>query len=230
MAYRLSSKGLDELKRMEGVRYAVYDDKTGKPINSYEEAGGTPTIGMGLAIQSAEDRERYRPYLGNRKAPQSVIDEANRQKVAQFEAKLNQMFGGVKLTQSMYDALFHFAWNIGTGSKHLKKAADALRQTDAEGKPKPDYAKAQQAIADGPKSGVGIGYMEALARRRAKEAALFMSEGLPKGGLSLDFDALLSSPYFYVGVIGFVGGVLAIGVNRRRSRVLVVRGVGRGRR
>jgi hypothetical protein len=230
MAYRLSSKGLDELKRMEGVRYAVYDDKTGKPINSYEEAGGTPTIGMGLAIQSAEDRERYRPYLGNRKAPQAVIDEANRQKVAQFEARLNQMFGGVKLTQSMFDALFHFAWNIGTGSKHLKKAADALRQTDAEGKPNPDYPKAQQAIADGPKSGVGIGYMPALAKRRASEAALFMSEGLPKGGLSIDFNAILESPYFYVGVIGFVGGVLAIGVKRRRSRVLVVRGVGRGRR
>jgi GH24 family phage-related lysozyme (muramidase) len=230
MAYRLSDKGLEELKRMEGVRYAVYDDKTGKPINSYEEAGGTPTIGMGLAIQSAEDRERYRPYLGNRKASQAVIDEANRQKVAQFEAKLNQMFGGVKLTPAMFDAIFHFAWNIGTGSRHLKNVASALTQKDAEGKPAPDYQKAQKAIADGPKSGVGIGYMEALAKRRAKEAALFLSEGMPKGGLSIDVDAILKSPYFYVGVLGFVGGVLAIGVKRRRSRVLVVRGVGRGRR
>ena len=125
MAYRLSDSGLSELKRVEGVRYAVYDDKTGKPINSYEEAGGTPTIGMGLAIQNAEDREKYRPYLGNRKAPADVIDAANKQKVAQFESRVNSLLGPVALTQSMFDAIFHFAWNVGTNSSYLKKVAAA---------------------------------------------------------------------------------------------------------
>ena len=222
MAYRLSDSGLSELKRVEGVRYAVYDDKTGKPINSYEEAGGTPTIGMGLAIQNAEDREKYRPYLGNRKAPADVIDAANKQKVAQFESRVNSLLGPVALTQSMFDAIFHFAWNVGTNSSYLKKVAAALQETDAKGKIKSNYTAAQKAIADGPKTGVGIGYMPQLAQRRANEAALFMSQGLPSG---FSIDRVLRSPFFYVGILGFVGGVLAVGVRRRRvsSGVLRIR-------
>ena len=191
MAYKLSESGLADLKKTEGVRYAVYDDKTGKPINSYEEAGGTPTIGMGLAIQSAEDREKYRPYLGGKKAPENVIDEANRKKVAQFEAALNKKIGSATLTPAMFDAIFQFAWNVGTGSQYVKRIAEALNKTDDKGKPKPDYNAAQKAIADGPKSGVGIGYMEALARRRAKEAELFLRDGIPKGL------AILKNPKFY---------------------------------
>lgn len=207
MAYKLSAAGLEDLKKVEGVRYAVYDDKTGKPINSYEEAGGTPTIGMGLAIQSAEDREKYRPYLGGKKAPESVIDEANRKKVAQFEAALNKRIGSAKLTPAMFDAIFHFAWNVGTGSSYVKRIAEALNKTDAKGKPAPDYPAAQKAIADGPKSGVGIGYMEALARRRAKEAEMFLRDGIPKGL------AILKNPKFYwtasaLGSVGLVYWIL----------------------
>lgn len=201
MAYKLSSAGLEELKKVEGVRYAVYDDKTGKPINSYEEAAGTPTIGMGLAIQDAAAREKYRPYLGGKKAPQNVMDEANRQKVAEFETALNKKLGNARLTQSMFDAIFHFAWNVGTNSKHVSKIVAAVTKTDEKGKPKPDYEAAQKAIADGPKSGVGIGYMEGLARRRAQEAALFLKEGIPKGL------AILTNPKFYwtVSALGSVG-------------------------
>jgi len=207
MAYKLSAAGLADLKKVEGVRYAVYDDKTGKPINSYEEAKGTPTIGMGLALQSAEDREKYRPYLGGKKAPPEVIDEANRKKVAQFEASLNKKLGNAKLTQSMFDAIFHFAWNVGTGSQYVKRIAEAVNLTDAKGKPAPDYKAAQKAIADGPKSGVGIGYMEGLARRRAKEAELFLRDGIPKGL------AILKNPKFYwtasaLGSVGLVYWIL----------------------
>jgi len=203
MAYKLSPAGLEDLKKMEGVRYAVYDDKTGKPINSYEQAGGTPTIGMGLAIQSAEDREKYRAYLGGNKAPPAVIDEANRKKVAQFEDILNKKLGTASLTPSMFDAIFHFAWNVGTGSKHVTKIVEALKKTDDKGKPKPDYEAAKTAIAEGPKSGVGIGYMEALARRRAKEAELFIRDGIPKGL------AILTNPKFYwtVSALGSIGVV-----------------------
>lgn len=203
MAYKLSPAGLEDLKKMEGVRYAVYDDKTGKPINSYEEAGGTPTIGMGLAIQDAAAREKYRPYLGGKKAPQNVMDEANRQKVAEFEAALNKKLGTARLTQSMFDAIFHFAWNVGTNSKHVAKIVAAVTKTDDKGKPKPDYEAAKTAIAEGPKSGVGIGYMEALAKRRAKEAELFLRDGIPKGL------AILTNPKFYwtVSALGSIGVV-----------------------
>jgi GH24 family phage-related lysozyme (muramidase) len=207
MAYKLSAAGLEDLKKVEGVRYAVYDDKTGKPINSYEEAKGTPTIGMGLAIQDAAAREKYRPYLGGKKAPPNVMDEANRQKVAQFESSLNKQIGNAILTESMFDAIFHFAWNVGTGSQYVKRIAEAVNLTDAKGKPKPDYQAAQKAIADGPKSGVGIGYMEALAKRRAKEAELFLRDGIPKGL------AILKSPKFYwtasaLGSVGLVYWIL----------------------
>lgn len=213
MAYKLSAKGLEELKKMEGVRYAVYDDKTGKPINSYEQAGGTPTIGMGLAILSAADREKYRPYLGGNKAPQAVIDEANRQKVAQFEAILNQKIGNVRLTPAMFDAIFHFSWNVGTGSRHVTKIVESLSEKDEKGKSKPDYEGAKTAIANGPTHGVGIGYIEALAKRRAKEAQLFLSEGVPKG------IAFVSDPKFFwtVSALGSAGLVYWI---LKRNRVI----------
>lgn len=213
MAYKLSPAGLEDLKKMEGVRYAVYDDKTSKPINSYEEAGGTPTIGMGLAIQSAEDREKYRPYLGGRKAPPEVIEEANRKKVAQFEDILNKKLGDAKLTQSMFDAIFHFSWNVGTGSRHVTKIVEALKKTDEKGKPKPDYEAAKTVIANGPTHGVGIGYIEALAKRRAKEAALFIQEGVPKG------IAFLTNPKFYwtVSALGSAGLVYWI---LKRNKVI----------
>lgn len=173
MANRISSDGYQELLRTEGNRLAIYDDKTGQPINAYEDSVGTPTIGLGLAIQNAADREKYRPYLGGRKADQGFIDSENKKKIASFEGQLNGMLGSSLVTQAMFDALFSLAWNTGPGSTSVKNTVAAILRKD--------YAAAQQAIANGPTRGVGIGYMPALAARRAKEAAAFMAQGLPGG-------------------------------------------------
>lgn len=174
MAYRLSSSGYADLLRTEGNRRAVYDDYTSGPINSYEEARGTPTIGLGLAIQSAADREKFRPYLGGVKAPQEFIDAENQRKIGYFERALNSMLGSAKVTEAMFDALFSLAWNAGEGSYAVKNAVAAILRRD--------YKGAQKAIAEGPTHGVGKGYMPELAARRQREAAAFMSQGLPGAG------------------------------------------------
>jgi GH24 family phage-related lysozyme (muramidase) len=185
MAHRLSSDGYQELIRMEANRLAVYDDFTGQPINSYEEAGGTPTIGIGLAIQSASDREKFRPYLGGRKATPEFMETENRRRLLEFENAVNGLLGSAKVTQAMFDALFFLAWNAGPGAKSLKDATSAILRGD--------YAAAQQAIANGPTYSKGR-YMPALAERRAKEAVLFMSQGLPGGaGTALVLTATLAA-------------------------------------
>ena len=210
MAYRLSSSGYAELLRAEGNRRAVYDDKTSQPINAYEEARGTPTIGLGLAIQSAEDREKYRPYLGGVQASQSFIDSENRKKIAYFESQLNQMLGAAKLTQAMFDALFSLAWNTGPGSYSVKNAVAAILRGD--------YAGAQQAIANGPTHGVGIGYIPALAARRAREAAAFLSQGLPGSGAS---PAVITATLAGVALLGTLAWVYR---EPLRARVAQLRG------
>lgn len=169
--YHLSPEGYAALAKEEGNIAFIYDDlRTGplRPLRSYDEARGTPTIGLGVAIQSAADRAKYAVYLTRQATPDELL-AINSAKLAEMEAHLNKRLDGILLTQPMFDALFSFQWNVGPYSKHLLKAIDALRVGD--------YAAAQQAIADGPKTSKGI-TLPALAARRMREAAIFAREGL----------------------------------------------------
>jgi GH24 family phage-related lysozyme (muramidase) len=169
--YHLSSEGYAELAKAEGNIPFIYDDlRTGalKPLRSYEGIRGTPTIGLGVAIQSAADREKYAVFLTRNATPEE-LRKINDAKLAEFEAHLNRRLDGIALTQPMFDALFSFQWNVGPYSKHIVQAVEALRAGD--------YAAAQQVIANGPKTSKGI-LLPALAARRLKEAALFAREGL----------------------------------------------------
>jgi GH24 family phage-related lysozyme (muramidase) len=170
-SYHLSKRGYDDLTKTEANIPFIYDDKHSgpvSPLNSYAEARGTPTIGVGVAIQTEAARQQFEQYLGTR-VPPDVLEQINRAKITEFEAKLNQKLTGVNLSQAMYDALFSLMWNAGPGNGALNRAIDAIRRGD--------YAAAQQEIANGPVTSKGE-LMEGLVRRRAAEARRFAEEGL----------------------------------------------------
>lgn len=179
--YHLSKQGYAELLRTEANLPFIYDDlRTGaaRPLNSYEEARGTPTMGIGVAIQGEAARQQYARYLG-KQIPAAELEEINRLKLAEFEANLNKKLVGAKLSQAMYDALFSLMWNTGPNSSWVKNATTAVKAGD--------YAAAQQTIANGPVTSKGQ-LVSGLVTRRAREAAMFAAEGLT-GFVSLTREA-----------------------------------------
>jgi GH24 family phage-related lysozyme (muramidase) len=167
MPYVLSDRGYEDLVQKERNYAFVYDDATGKSIPSYESAKGFPSIGLGLKIDTAEERQKFAPYLNGNKAPDSVIAEANAATIATFTAALNRKAGHLKMTQSMFDALFSLAWNTGYNSDVVARVIDYI---GAE-----DYESAAHAIATGPVKSKGK-TQPGLVARRAEEAALFLKD------------------------------------------------------
>ena len=169
---KISSTTFEHMKKMEAVRPTVYDDATGKDITSYAAATGNPTIALGRKIESHE-RPTFVAYLkGKAKlegaALKKVLDDTFRPR----EEKLTGLIK-VPVTQSMFDAVFSFAFNTGFGAKSFKAILTKLNSGD--------YAGAKKAIADGPKTSGGK-ILKGLEARRKYEAELFGSEGLsPKG-------------------------------------------------
>ena len=207
-ANRLSSQGYKDLLATEGNKLYVYDDKTAKPISSYEAAVGYPTIGLGLLIDSAEKRERFRPYLNGVMAPAAVIESANREFIAKFEKALNAQLDNVQLTQAMFDALFSLGWNTGTSSRWVKKVIGHAAAKD--------YVAAAAAVASGPVTSKGQ-VLAGLVRRRAAEAARFMEDGIPGGAATL-----LKNPttliYASLAVSGLIILGMVFGARRKRRK------------
>lgn len=171
--YRLSHSGYQEILKSEGNIPYVYDDqRTGplRPLTSYDEARGTPTIGIGVAINTPERRKQYEVFLTRRATPEE-LETINRVKLNEYMQDLNRRLGQVKLSQSMYDALFSMFWNSYSG---VFPVIDAIKRGD--------YEAAVEAIKNGPKkarqSDGSLVYNEGLNQRRLREAALFAKEGL----------------------------------------------------
>ena len=208
--FRLSKRGYDDLVRAEANVAFIYDDlRTGalRPLNTYEEARGTPTMGIGVAIQSEAARQQYAKYLG-KTIPAAELEEINRLKLAEFENSLNRKLAGAQISQAMFDALFSLAWNTGTNSNSVNTAVAAIHRGD--------YATAQKAIASGPVTSKGQ-LVQALVTRRAREAALFAEEGLDNfvSAAQRARDSVEKSPLPY-----FVGVVLVAGTTFAFTRKL----------
>ena len=106
-------------------------------------------------------------------------------------------------------------YNVGQGASKFKSAIAALAQKDVNGKWQPDYMAAVQAIATGPMTSKGV-QLPVLVKRRAEEAVMFMSGGLPSGVSA----GSLIRPLLFVGA-GIVGSVLLIlTLRRKRARQL----------
>ncbi len=106
---KISNNGINILKRFEGSvkigdKHVVYDDKTGKPVNSDEELPMGATIGYGHLIKSGED---FKNGITERQATEILRSDIS---TAERAVKDNIK---VSLSQNQYDALVSLAYNIG---------------------------------------------------------------------------------------------------------------------
>lgn len=147
--FRISDDGITLIKRFEGLRLDAYADVAGIPTIGYGHTG--PEVALGQTITEDE------------------ADELLRKDLDRFEDGVNSVVN-VPITQSMFDALVSLAFNIGTQA--LKKST-AIRRLKAR-----DYYGAAEAITWWNKARIDgvLEVVTGLARRRAAEAALFLSE------------------------------------------------------
>lgn len=169
---KISSTLFEHMKKMEAIRPTVYDDATGKDISAFDHAQGNPTIALGKKIEEHE-KPSFAAYLkGKAKLEGAALKKVLDDTFKPREVKLTGLIK-VPVTQSMFDAVFSFAFNTGFGAKSFKSILEKLNSGD--------YAGAKKAIADGPKTSGGK-VLKGLEARRKYEADLFAAEGLaPKG-------------------------------------------------
>lgn len=100
MEMKLSTEGIELIKKHEGVRQTVYAD----PI-------GLPTGGVGHLL-SAEERVKF--PIGTALTDEQV-DAWLREDVGEAEAAVRAAVK-VELTQHQFDALVSFTFNVGAGA------------------------------------------------------------------------------------------------------------------
>lgn len=170
----VSNKGLKYLLKSEGAIPYVYDDGDGtwpkRRISSFNTKG-YPTIGVGHLIYPNE-QARFKEFLaGGRDMTESEMMDL-------LEGDINKRIASeswkaqikVPITQSMYDALVHQAFNTGPNAGSIKKAIAAINEEK--------WLEAQAALAAGAVTSKGK-RLEGLVKRRAFEASFFMEDGEP---------------------------------------------------
>lgn len=142
----ISYEGLDLIKKYEGLRLEAYLCPANVWTIGYGHTGNDVEEGMEISEEEADDLlvrdlERFELVVNKVKAP---------------------------LTQSMYDALVSFTYNVGGGaflnSTMLRKIA--VR----------DYVGAANEFPKWNKGGGRV--LAGLVRRRAEEKALFLKDGV----------------------------------------------------
>ena len=106
---KISEKGITLLKQLEGYvkkddKHVIYDDKTGKPVNTNEPLPHGATIGYGHLIKYGED---FRDGISEAKATELL-----RTDIITAECAVRDNIT-VPLKQNQYDALVSLAYNIG---------------------------------------------------------------------------------------------------------------------
>ena len=147
--FRISIEGAALIKRFEGLRLEAYYDDVGVLTIGWGHTGSD--VYEGLVITNAE-------------AEALLLSDLKR-----FERGVNSAVN-VPMTQSMYDALVSFSFNVGVSA--LKKST-ALKRMN-----KQDYEGAAEALTWWNKGRVGgeLVVLRGLQIRRAAEAALFLRD------------------------------------------------------
>lgn len=145
----LTARGLEFIKKHEGLRLQVYRDQ-----------GGYPTIGYGHKLQPGETWQQIT------EAQATVLLQ---QDLATAERAVTELVS-VPLTSAMFDALVSLVFNWGRGNFGNSVLLQRVNQHD--------YAGAALRLAEHPVTTNGK-YSAGLAVRRAAESKLFLSEGLP---------------------------------------------------
>lgn len=107
---KISDRGINCLKQFEGYvksgdKHVIYDDKTGKIVNSNKTLPIGATIGYGHLIKSGEN-------FRNGISESMAIDLLRSDIVVAEQVVKNNIL--TPLSQNQYDALVVFAYNIGS--------------------------------------------------------------------------------------------------------------------
>ncbi len=146
---KMTEEGMALIKRFEGLRLQTYHDAAGVLTIGYGHTSmaGEPVVRTGLQISEAD------------------ADDILRRDVQQFASGVA---GAVKipLTDQQFSALVSFAYNVGLGAFRKSGVLAAVNTGDFDTVPRrlQVWAKAGGRVLPG------------LVRRRAAEAALFVSE------------------------------------------------------
>lgn len=145
---QISNKGIELIKRFEGLELKAYQD----PV-------GVWTIGYGWT----------QPVDGKKIGPGMVIDQVTADRllkcgVVQFEQGVNQLVK-VRITQGQFDALVSFAYNLGLRSLSTSTLLRKLNSGDKQGAAN-EFGKWVNA------GGVKLA---GLVKRRSAERELFLS-------------------------------------------------------
>lgn len=143
---KTSAQGIALIKRFEGFRQ-----------NAYQDVVGVWTIGYGFTkgVQAGDIMSR------------AQADERLAEELRDYEQAVMRATGG-DVTQSQFDALVSFAWNVGAKGMAGSSVIKAHKRKD--------YQAAARAFALWNKAGGKV--WPGLTRRRAAEAALYL-EDLP---------------------------------------------------
>ena len=107
---KMSDDGINMLKKLEGSvtkddKHVIYDDKTGKPVDTNKPLPSGATIGYGHLIKNGED---FRNGISEAKATELLRTDIA---IAVRAVRDNIT---VPLSQNQFDALTSLAYNIGT--------------------------------------------------------------------------------------------------------------------
>lgn len=157
---RTSKTGVELIKQFEGCELTAYLDRISDSLVWTIGYGDTQNVYPGQTITQEEADERLMRRLAN-----------------EFEPGVLRAIGGAPATQAQFDAMVSLAWNIGIGAF---KGSSVARWHKAG-----NYQKAADSFALWNQAGGAV--QRGLVRRRAEEAALYLS-GTPSDELT-DIDA-----------------------------------------
>lgn len=151
----ISDKGIQSLKEFEGWEPTAYKDIAGIWTIGWGHTG--PEVREGMTI----DEEQGTTIL--------------RADLARFEGGVRAVVK-VHITQSMFDALVCFAYNVGPAALRSSTAIKRLNMRD--------YTGAAEALTWWNKARVGgvLRVVPGLVNRRNAEVDMFLSDGLPTEG------------------------------------------------
>jgi type VI secretion system secreted protein VgrG len=161
---KMSDNGVNILKRFEGSvklggKHVIYDDKTGKPVNTNEPLPKGATIGYGHLVKSGE-------YFKNG-ISETKATELLRSDIATAERAVRDNIT-VPLSQNQFDALTSLAYNIGTKNFADSTVVKYINNPDLKDT---TYPTLESAWKTWNKSG---GYvMTGLSNRRNEEWNMF---------------------------------------------------------
>ena len=161
---KMSDDGINMLKKLEGSvtkddKHVIYDDKTGKPVDTNKTLPSGATIGYGHLIKNGED---FRNGISEAKATELL-----RADIAIAERAVRDNIT-VPLSQNQFDALTSLAYNIGTKNFADSTVVKYVNNPDLKNT---TYPTLESAWKTWNKSGGHV--MTGLSNRRNEEWNMF---------------------------------------------------------